>query len=317
MGQMTGIVVRHRDVEGRQRKLAAGEHLADVASLRGEGLHLWVVEPVTVLLHRRTATGRVRHHEIDAVAEGPREGTRSQTKRIEAARMQLERATAALGPRHDDVVPRHRQETRGVAVHAGIDVPLYAAHQEARATATRSASRNERRESFRAGQRPEERVHRGESRGAREESAPSQKSLESGRTVEAERLHCCADAPGPREECEERVVETTALWLAVPLEAGTRRLQQTTERNARRARRLARAAAEAEIEMTDERLARGDPALGRCAHQVQAPARGIHLLSEREIGRTLRQTDSAVNALSEIVEGDRVVLGGSGDWGVG
>src|SRR5262249_23590539 len=95
------------------------------------------------------------------------------------------------------------------------------------------------------------------------------------------------------------------------------RLEQMAERNPRRARCLARPAAEAEIEMTDERLARGDAPFGRCAHQVETSARRIHLLSEREIGRTLGETDSAVDALPEVVERDGVVRGGAGDPSVG
>ena len=42
-----------------------------------------------------------------------------------------------------------------------------------------------------------------------------------------------------------------------------------------------------------------DAALGRGAHQVDAPARGVHLLAEHPVGRALGQADPAVHAVED------------------
>ena len=66
--------------------------------------------------------------------------------------------------------------------------------------------------------------------------------------------------------------------------------------HAGRARRFARHASEAGIEVLDERLSNANAALGPRLHQVDAPARGIHFPSEEQITGTGRQTEAAMHA---------------------
>ena len=50
-----------------------------------------------------------------------------------------------------------------------------------------------------------------------------------------------------------------------------------------------------------------DPALGGRAHEVDAPARRVHLLAEHAVGRALRQADAAVHAGAQPVHGRRIL----------
>src|SRR5438309_937351 len=88
----------------------------------------------------------------------------------------------------------------------------------------------------------------------------------------------------------------------VPPQLSARRLEERAEPHARRARGLAGAAAETEIQMAPEGLAELHAPLRGGAHQVDAAARGIHLLTEDAIGRARRQADPAMHALPDLFD---------------
>src|SRR5262249_8515408 len=80
------------------------------------------------------------------------------------------------------------------------------------------------------------------------------------------------------------------------------RLEERAEPDSRRARGLARPAAQAEVEMAAEDRAQTYPTLGGRSHEVDAPARRVHFLAKHAIGRALRQADPAVHTFSNLVE---------------
>jgi len=95
--------------------------------------------------------------------------------------------------------------------------------------------------------------------------------------------------------------KSTLINLLAPgarAEVGPRNLQERAEADARRARGLARAAGQAKVEMPAHRVGRLQSSLGHRAHEVEPAAGRVHLLAEHTIGRTLRQTDPAVDARS-------------------
>jgi len=78
--------------------------------------------------------------------------------------------------------------------------------------------------------------------------------------------------------------------------------KERAEADSRRAGGLARPAAQAKVEMPLERWAQPYPALGGRSHEVDAPARRVHLLAEHAIGRALGQADPTMHALADLVE---------------
>src|SRR2546421_13008921 len=88
----------------------------------------------------------------------------------------------------------------------------------------------------------------------------------------------------------------------VPPQLSARRLEERAEPHARRARGLAGAAAETEIQMTLEGLAELHAPLGGGADQVDTAARGIHFLTEDAISRARRQADPAMHALPDLFD---------------
>jgi hypothetical protein len=92
-----------------------------------------------------------------------------------------------------------------------------------------------------------------------------------------------------------------------PLELPARLFQQPSVRHARGAHRLARAAAEAEIEVVDEVVARLDPPLREPAHQVEAAARRVRLDLQLTVRRARGEAEAAVNAGVEIARARCVV----------
>src|SRR5262245_7143793 len=74
-----------------------------------------------------------------------------------------------------------------------------------------------------------------------------------------------------------------------------------SERHAGGTGGLAGPTSEAKVEMTSHRRRQVDPSLGGRSHEIDASARGVHLLSEDAIGRALRETDSAVHAGAQTI----------------
>src|SRR5262245_41334338 len=80
--------------------------------------------------------------------------------------------------------------------------------------------------------------------------------------------------------------------------------------DARRARRHAREARQAAIDMRHDLCARGPIVLEHLLDQVDAAARTVELVSEQHVGRTGRGAESTVHALAEnrLARGDAWIL---------
>ncbi len=85
------------------------------------------------------------------------------------------------------------------------------------------------------------------------------------------------------------------------LDSLSRALQQGAVAHPRRTGRLARPAAEAEVDVLAEGAVESDPAFGGGAHQGDATAGGVHLGAEDLVGRTRRQAQPAMDALVELL----------------
>src|SRR5215813_8775489 len=105
------------------------------------------------------------------------------------------------------------------------------------------------------------------------------------------------------EEGAQRAVIGLPRAYPRPRQLGPRRLEELTEGHARGAGRLARPAAETEVEMPGETRREGRAALGRRPHEIDPPPWRVHLLLQHPVGRTLRQADSAMYARPERVDG--------------
>ena len=109
----------------------------------------------------------------------------------------------------------------------------------------------------------------------------------------------------------ERPLAEPARERALPhaaLELPARHLEQAAVRHARRAGGLAGAAAQALVEVLEQRVAGRDAGLGEAAHQVEPPARRVGLDPERAVGRAGAQAQPAVDARAQ-VHARRGVLG--------
>ncbi len=91
-----------------------------------------------------------------------------------------------------------------------------------------------------------------------------------------------------------------------PVKLGAGRLQELSEGHTGRAGRLAGATAETEVEMARQPRRQLGPALGGRAHEINAAARGIHLLPQHAIRRALGQADATVDTGAEAIHGRRV-----------
>ena len=229
--------------------------------------------------------------------------------------MQLQRPATALAPGDDDVPARQRQQAHGVAVDVVEEVALHAPGDDGHAAARLAAGRQVLRQAGLVGHALEQRVHRGQPRKAGQQAAAPDQALQSPAPIATGQAQHGTEPIGMRQDPEEeRRQPALAHRPPAPLHLAPRDLEQRSELHAGRTRRLARPAAETEIEMTRVGRRRLQPALRHRAHQVQAAARRVHLLAEDAIGGALRQADAAVHARAE--HGRRRGIGEAGD-GVG
>ncbi len=80
------------------------------------------------------------------------------------------------------------------------------------------------------------------------------------------------------------------------LDLRARHFHELAVLDARRARRLARAAIQAAVNVRDESLAQLEPTLVHQLHLANAPARRIRFLAPQAIRRAMIQTKSAMDA---------------------
>jgi hypothetical protein len=143
----------------------------------------------------------------------------------------------------------------------------------------------------------QERVHRRQPRQTSQQSRRADGALHAPAPVTPRQPERGAETRGTRKYRKEQIGQPPLPHPSPALrEIRARRLEQGAELHAGRASRLAGAAAEAKIEVTLIGLGRLEPPLGDGAHEIEAAARRVHLLTEHAVGRALRQADAAVHA---------------------
>src|SRR5262247_1015697 len=318
VGEMTGIVIGDGETQLAQRQLGVDEDLRDVARLVGEALRGLLGEPVAVLLEGGAAARGVGHDQVEIGGKAPHELAGKAPELVESARVQVERPAASLGPRHHHVPPRGGEEARRPDIHVGIEEVLHAAGEEPGPAPWLAARGQELGQRRPCGHDGEQRLHRLELAERREQAEATHERLRTRGLVELEPPEKRGEARGIREDLERparrRMIGLGSAHL-LARELGARRLQELAEGHSGWAGRFAAAAAEAEIEMTREGRCEAHPPLRGRAHEVDAAARRVHLLAEHAIGRTLRQTNAAVDAGAETLHGrsiDGIEGAGSG-----
>src|SRR6266446_200231 len=299
--QVTGIVVRDRQIEGPERQVGAGQHFRDIANARGEARELG--NPMAVLLHHRAAARGVGDDEIEVVGKRAGERARSGRMGIHSPGVKLEGTAAALRRGDHDFEAGQPEEASRVPVHTRVEVALNAARQEPDSPDHAAAGGDKFRERRRRGNVLEEGFHRREPRQPSQHAGRLHERSQPGALVELEERESRAQPCRLGKDREDERLEQSMLRRRPgATELRARRLEERAEPHARRARGFARATTETEVEMALEGPAQLHPALGRRPHQVDAAARRVHLFAEHPVGRTLREADPAVHALPDLVE---------------
>ncbi len=304
---MIGHGARHRAQRPAQRLL--GQQLRDVAHAGGEAggpipPGRIACQQRAVRLHVRAAARRVHHHVLHARILERRDGAPGEGERGRVlARVRVERSAASLGTRSHDLEPVAGQHPRGGAVVRAEDRLLDAAGEQAHAAAPRALGRGHlgERGPVRTGGQGRQQwlpVSEGARQQAQQPGAADQ-PLETAHLVEAQAARGQPQQARVRQEQREveppeEAAQQPARALALDLAA--RRLDQLPVGHARRAHRLARAAAETEIQVRDRGVGQADAALGQRLDEHDAPARGIHLGTELGERRAVGQAEPAVHA---------------------
>src|SRR5262249_38812879 len=150
-------------------------------------------------------------------------------------------------------------------------------------------------------QRREQSLHRAEAWEAPEDPGATYQPLESRSLIEpGQGQHSGEPRPlreHPQQEAAKEATPEGPRREALDLSA--RLLDQTAARDPRGARCLTRPAPEAAVHVEEEVLREADSAFGDGAHEVDAPTRGVHLLTQHAVRWTLRQADAAVHAVED------------------
>src|SRR5262249_31313442 len=93
-----------------------------------------------------------------------------------------------------------------------------------------------------------------------------------------------------------------------PLDLWARGLDQLVKLYSRRTGRHAGHAAEAVVDVLDEVLGHADLTMRGHLHQLDAPARRVHLLTPKQVCRASRQAEAAVHTVRDELGIGRVVL---------
>ena len=283
---------------------------------RTRGVVSVVVQEVIVVLQVRAAAASVRDDRIEFI-ERARAAfhrvnvpPRHVARRVQFAIVPVQRAAAVLHARRHDFAAIREQHVHGVTVHARIREVLHAAGEHPHAFAGRGfrslhlgnehigkitlharCERFEFAESLRQQPQQAEFLH---------------EPLHPARLVDAQRA---ADGAKQPRACEDPAQHHAA--DPVPLfrvqdsrafDVRARLLKHPRVVHARRARRLAREAAEAEIHLVAKRLGEIEPPLGDIPHELDASARAVLFELRRVVSRARRQAQAAMDALREHAE---------------
>ena len=272
MQQVTGVLEGDAQLDGVPLGAWAelGEELGDVDDGQVE----------TGVLQMGSAAGRVDDDSLGPrVAEVLGEAARALVTLGAPARVQVQRTAAGLIPRSDDVAALRREHPCRRRVHVAEEHALDAAEQEADACPALAGRRGQRRrQGGRAPRRCEadQRAQR-----SRQRQAPAERR-ERERRAETPRMR----KDGEDERPEQPVVRRPLVAL---LDQLARLLDQPVVLHAGGTGRDAGHAAEAPVEVLDDRVRELERALGQPFHQPDPPTRRVHLLlPERPVGRAGR-----------------------------
>jgi hypothetical protein len=254
------------------------------------------------LLHGRAAPGRVDDHlvGVDPLERG--DGLAGQRARLAvAAGVERERAAAAEAGRHHHLAPLGAQHAQRGLVDLGEVDALHAAGQERHARAPRAVRRRpprQPRHHVAQRHRRHERLERAHPAGQEpHQPQPVRQPAQPGPRVEELPDHGQPQPARVREEPENQPAEEP-IGGAAPValfHLGPRLLDESLVVHARRTGSHAGHAAQAAVEVTDH-LARHRLSLRQQPHEVDAPARRVHLFAPRLVRRTGRQAEPAVDA---------------------
>ena len=196
--------------------------------------------------------------------------------------MRVKRAAAALPARHVHVVTLGVKHTG----RRGVDV----AEHDARDT---------------AGDHGDTRAITGQVLGRPIGRRPRRRDLlqrsQRARCRKPAEKQCRSQPPPVRKDGEDagahKPVERPSAMVLLDVVAGL--LDQPVVLHTRRARRNARHAAETPIEVFDDGVAQRDRPVHEALHQVDAPARRVHLLVPEGIGGARREAEAAVDAVCD------------------
>ena len=273
-----------------------------------------VGQQLAVLLHRRAAAGHVHRDDVDPGAlEHLDQRLGAPDRLLLAPGVQPECPAAALLARRHDLVALGGQHPHRREVDLVEEDVLDAAGEHADPATTGADGRGARggpRERVAHRHRRQQRLHRHE-------------PLEATRQLRQQAVHALraqllvqrpAERRGPQpapvgEQREDRLAEQPvgprARHVALDLRPGG--LQQAVVLHPRRARRHARHAPEAAVDVRREGAVERDlPVLGHL-HEVDPPARRVHLLAPQRVGGAGRQAEPAVHAVVEQFLRGRVV----------
>ena len=310
---MAGIVichaVRQRLVGGDRLQLR--QQLGDVSDFLRKTLRPLppgriVTQQVAVGLERRAAASGV---DYDRVNRGSLETLDQSSCPLFGALvitgMQFERSAAALVARSHNLAALGRENPVRGSVHAGEEHPLHAAGDHAYSSSERPTGRNDVRKlapHHARLNRWHESFHGPESsRQQTQQACVAQHAPEAGCLIQREGHQKRSQPPRIREQLENQATKQS-IWNragVISLDLGPRRLDQLVVLNAGRTCGHARHAAETAIEVLDHRRVQPNGALLGQLHQVDSPARRVHLLAPQQVRRAGRQTEAAMDAVGD------------------
>src|SRR5215203_1587438 len=318
MGQVARVVVRRRHRQGAP--LGHGpellDKLRDVPDLRREraralGVLGVVAQEVAVLLEGRAAPGGVDDDVIQVlVLELVYEVAGEPLELLLAARVHAQGAAAALALGGDDLAALGGQDPHRGGVDVGEKDPLHAALYEADPAALLADGGGDLRYLLLLGEHGHEGLHRLETLGEPVHDAGLAEPVANaealvqlqGRGGEAQPVRVGEEL---EDHLPERLVLGGALVAALYLPAGG--LDELVVLDARGARGDACHAPQAQIPVAHHLVVHwffGEALV----HQVDAPARGVHLLPEKNVGRAGGETEAAMDAVVDEVLLWRVVV---------
>ena len=218
---------------------------------------------------------------------------------LHVAGMGLERAAAALAPHHHHLEAVVRQHPGRGDVRRAEELGHHAAGEEAHAPALLTARRHD--GGKRAALAPGWHARR-----QRTQAGRQQRQHHAGRGAALAERHQVEEGAQPAP-LRNNVAQSEALQPArrSVAESGLLHpraclLQQRPVAHARRARRIARAAAEAQERLLHDHVAQRDLPLRQAPHQVDAAARGRGLAACLEVGGAGGQAQPAVHAVERV-----------------